>query len=602
MVFDLDHFDEFAVRARAGNRQAAVDEAVAVGVIELVTVIAALGNIEFAVSARGSRPGEKRRRVRALANRPAGFDVRNAAFVVAQEANDRVDRVFIELGRVGVFHSENVAGVLDDGALHSVANPEERNVVFASDANRFDLPFEVAFAGAAREQNAVDAFERRFRLFAPDGFARNPQNPDVRVVGDAGVNERFVNRFISVFKLGVFRDDGDGRLRFRAAERVQHFVPTVQFGGFRFREAETVDDHLVELGVGQGKRDFVNREIGVAFFDDALARNVAEERDFVAFLLRNRLFGAADDEVRLNPDLAQTFDGVLRRFRFKFARRFEIRDQRQVDVNAVFLPDFEPELANRFEERQPLDVADRPADLRNDDVDVVPGQARDAGFQLVRNVRDDLHRLAAVLAAFFLFANPLVNFAGRPAAVFGERAVREAFVVAEVEVGFASVVEDVSFAVFLRTQEPRKDVQIRVELLHPNRKTATFEEHPDRGARQAFSERANDAAGDENMLCHNVNPYFTSFNLTRPRRFKLRATKKKKRKRRQIPKRCFLIPRFWAGGRRSVSGRFFGSGQTFRRRRSFFFYRRTNAPLKTSGRSVKRSISRQSEKKKTSAI
>ena len=388
----------------------------------------------------------------------------------------------------------------------------KNGIVFASDADRFDFPFEVAFAGAARKENPVDAFQERFRFFATDAIARNAQDADVRVVGDTGVNERFVNRFISVFKLGVFRDDGDGRLFVRATERVEHFVPTVQFGGFRFGEAEAVDDHLVELGVGQGERHFVNREIGVPFFDDALARNVAEERDFGAFFLRDRLFRAADDEVRLNPDLAQTFDGVLRRFRFQFARRFQIRDKRQVDVNAVFLPDFEPELTNRFEEREAFDVADRSADFRNDDVDVVPGQARDAGFQFVRNVRDDLHRLAAILAAFFLFANALVNFAGRPAAVLRKRAVREAFVVPEVEVGFAPVVEDVRFAVFLRTQEPREDVQIRVELLHTNRKTATFKKHPDRGARQAFPERANDAAGDENVLCHNVNPYFTSFN------------------------------------------------------------------------------------------
>ena len=44
--------------------------------------------------------------------------------------------------------------------------------------------------------------------------------------------------------------------------------------------------------------------------------------------------------------------------------------QRQVDVERVLAADVLPELADRFDERQALDVADRAADLDEHDVDV----------------------------------------------------------------------------------------------------------------------------------------------------------------------------------------------------------------------------------------
>jgi hypothetical protein len=46
------------------------------------------------------------------------------------------------------------------------------------------------------------------------------------------------------------------------------------------------------------------------------------------------------------------------------------------------------------------------------------------------------------------------------------------------------------------------DVDVRVELLHPHREAASFEQHADRGAGEPFAQGADNAAGDENMLGH----------------------------------------------------------------------------------------------------
>jgi len=57
--------------------------------------------------------------------------------------------------------------------------------------------------------------------------------------------------------------------------------------------------------------------------------------------------------------------------------------ERQVDVDHVLAPDVLFELADGLEERQPLDVADRAADLDDHDVRA-PGDAHDGRLDLVR--------------------------------------------------------------------------------------------------------------------------------------------------------------------------------------------------------------------------
>ena len=102
----------------------------------------------------------------------------------------------------------------------------------------------------------------------------------------------------------------------------------------------------------------------------------------------------------------------------------------------------EAELPDGLEERQDLDVADRAADLGDDDVDVVAGQAGDAALDLVGDVRDDLHGLAQVVAAALGGQHRRVDRAGGGVGVLGQRLVDEALVVTEVEIGLAAVVGD----------------------------------------------------------------------------------------------------------------------------------------------------------------
>ena len=131
--------------------------------------------------------------------------------------------------------------------------------------------------------------------------------------------------------------------------------------------AELLADERVEpLGLQHLRDEIDVGHVGRA--DDRVAVDVREERDLLADVVRERLGRAADDDVGVDTDAAQLVHRVLRRLRLQLAGGVEERHERDVQVDDVLGPDLAPELADRLEERQRLDVADRASDLGDDDV------------------------------------------------------------------------------------------------------------------------------------------------------------------------------------------------------------------------------------------
>ena len=118
-------------------------------------------------------------------------------------------------------------------------------------------------------------------------------------------------------------------------------------------------------------------------------------------LLRNRHLRSAYEDVGDDADVAQLSDGMLRRLCLELARGLEIRDERQMHEARVLGPDLEAELPRRLEEGERLDVAGNAADLAEYDVAVVFASATDRRLDLVRDVRNDLHRSAEIPAGAF---------------------------------------------------------------------------------------------------------------------------------------------------------------------------------------------------------
>ena len=287
--------------------------------------------------------------------------------------------------------------------------------------------------------------------------------------------------------------------------RSMQLLPLAEVGSVAL-EAELLADERVEaLGTEHLGNEVDVGDVGGP--DDRVRVDVGEERDLLADVVGQRLGRARDDDVRVDTDPAELVHRVLRRLRLQLARGLDERDERDVQVEDVLGPDLAPELPDRLEERQRLDVADGAADLGDHDVrgrDLL--RAPDAHLDLVRDVRDHLHGRAEELALALLAQDGVPDRAGSVARVAREVLVDEALVVADVEVGLGPVLGHEHLAVLERAHRARVDVQVRVELLRRDGKAARFEESPERCGDDPLAQRGNDSTRDEHVPGHGVSP------------------------------------------------------------------------------------------------
>ena len=129
----LDDLDEVLGREHARDAQAGGLEPRAQVVVDLVAVAVALVDERLAVGLVRVRAGAQLDGLGAQAHRAAHvLDV----LLLGEQVDDRVQRVRVELGRVRAVHVADVAGELDDGALHAEADAEERRARLAGVAAR----------------------------------------------------------------------------------------------------------------------------------------------------------------------------------------------------------------------------------------------------------------------------------------------------------------------------------------------------------------------------------------------------------------------------------------------------------------------------------
>ncbi len=134
-----------------------------------------------------------------------------------------------------------------------------------------------------------------------------------------------------------------------------------------------------------------------------------------------------------------------------------------MDVAGVVAPQLGPQLADRLQERQRLDVAHGPADLGDQDIRarVLP-QRPDPLLDRVGDVRDDLDGVAEEIASALLRDHVRVDGTGGHVGGPKEVLVDEALVVAEVEVGLAAVLGDEHLPVLEGVHRARVDVDVGV--------------------------------------------------------------------------------------------------------------------------------------------
>ena len=369
------------------------------------------------------------------------------------------------------------------------------------------LPSQPREPKPAGNQYAVHGLQLALRLFQRHPLGVDPAHPDVAAVVDPCVLERLVHGEVGVVQLHVLADEADRHLDLAQSDPLGQFEPLAEVG-VPLGQTELAADEVVEaLLLERGGHEVHVRDVLVG--DHVLRLDVGEERDLVAHIGRDHVARSADDDVGVDTDAPQLVHGVLGRLRLQLAGRVDVRDERDVDVEDVLCARLAPELADRLQERQRLDVADRPADLADHDVGVaLLGRAADPVLDLVRDVRDHLDGLAEVvtlaLAAEHAVPDATLGVVRAP----GEVLVEEALVVADVEVGLGAVLGDEDLAVLERAHRAGVDVEIGIELLDVDLQAPRLEQPTKRRSGDALAQGRDDAAGDEDVpgLAHACRP------------------------------------------------------------------------------------------------
>src|SRR6202022_3308463 len=106
-------------------------------------------------------------------------------------------------------------------------------------------------------------------------------------------------------------------------------------------------------------------------------------------LARDLPIGAAEKNVRLDADRAQFLDRMLGRLGLEFARAWNERQQREVNIDRVPARTPVAELGDRLKKGGALDIADGAADLDEDEIDALVA-ADNESLDRIGDVRNDL--------------------------------------------------------------------------------------------------------------------------------------------------------------------------------------------------------------------
>ena len=223
----------------------------------------------------------------------------------------------------GVTNSGHIPRRFQHRHLHAVANAEIRHIARAGKIGRGNLAFRAALAKAAGHENAIYFFKIRGGVFALKYLAVHPFNIHADIIGNPAMLQAFNQRFIGVFQLGIFPDNGNVYLAFRLAHGGHDLVPNAQIGRRSILNAKRTQHFHIQPFSVIGMRHGVNA-IDVLRLNHRAFAHITKQADFPFFAFRNRPVAATQQNIRLNTDGAQFLHRMLRRLGFHLARSGDI--------------------------------------------------------------------------------------------------------------------------------------------------------------------------------------------------------------------------------------------------------------------------------------
>lgn len=172
----------------------------------------------------------------------------------------------------------------------------------------------------------------------------------------------------------------------------------------------------------------------------------------------------------------------------------------------IFLLHAKLKLPEGFHEWHSLDITDRAAQL--DDahfrldvlLDRLLSDPLNPFLDRIRNVWHHLNCFSKVITDTLPVDDRFINLAGRYVVVSVQHNVQEAFVVSQIKINLAAIVEHEYFTVLVRRKCPRINIDVRIDLDRRDTDAARVQKRTERAGNNTLANAANHATGHKNVL------------------------------------------------------------------------------------------------------
>ena len=386
--------------------------------------------------------------------------------LLLHDVDDIVRSLLVHFAAVGIGITQHVAGEFDHHHLHTQTDTEGRDIVctgvFCSD----DLAFDTSLAESRTDNHTRHALESLGNVFLGQLLTVYIVSLYLIVIIGSGMSQRFQNTLISILQI-IFTYQSDVDNFCSLVATLQERTPWTQSRSFSDWHIHLAQNNLVQLLSLHAEWHFVDRR-HIQTLDYSVFVYITEVGHFLTQTGVQFVLGAQYQDIRLDTQALQLLYGSLSRFGLQFTGSSQIRNISQVQVDGI-LAQLPAQLTNGLQEWERFDIAHSTTDFGNHEVEfVLLAHQLDVTLDFVCDVRNHLNGLAQIISAAFLLDNTLVDTACGDVIGTGGLNTGETLVMSQVEVSFLSVYRNIAFAMLVRIQCSRIDVDIRVKLLDGN--------------------------------------------------------------------------------------------------------------------------------------
>ena len=500
LVGEFDNLGESAFGVHTGNRHASRLKLLAVLVVEFKAVAVTLLNVGHTISLCNLRARFHTAGIGAQTHRSTHVGYR---LLVLHEVDDVVRGLGVHLGAVGVSQTQHVAGELDDHALHTQANAERGHIVLAAPTQGDKLALNASLPKSWSDHNAIVVGEQFIDVAVVDVLTVDVVQLEAAVMIGTGMQQTLVDALVGILQRHILAHQADAHLLGSALELGKEFIPLLHVGLAITLDARLLEDNVVKSLLMHLEGHLIDGG-HIQALHDSVGAHVTELGHLLEHRGRQLVLGAQHEHVGLDTLLLEQLDAVLCGLGLELLGRADVGHIGQVhaDAAATQLP---TQLADGLDKRQRLDVAYCTANLGDDKVILARGtQQLHVALNLIGDVRDNLDRLAQIIATALLVDDALIDASGGDVIGAGGLDVGETLVVSQIQVGLVTVNRHVALTVLIGVQRTRVNVDVGVKLLARHAIAAREQQSGNAGCDNTLAQRRHHAASHKYVSCFHV--------------------------------------------------------------------------------------------------